>query len=88
MATLLGTLFLGAAGLVSSVIGFAAFLYNRVLATPDPRLSGPLRPIPDQQERFKVVQQRFASSSMRMWRRTWPVCAVVALAGVVLIAVG
>jgi len=28
MATLLGTLFLGAAGLVSSVIGFATFLYR------------------------------------------------------------
>lgn len=83
-----GLLLLIVAVLSLFAVGFGAFLYNRVLAAPDTRVSGPLRPTLEQQERSKVVQQRFASGSLRLWKRTWPTCLVVALIGVGLIAVG
>jgi hypothetical protein len=69
-------------------IGEGALLYNKVFTTFDPRMSGPLRPTPEQQARFDERRERMASGSVRTWRRAWPVCVVIAIAGIVLVLLG
>jgi hypothetical protein len=89
-ATVVGwTLMIAAVGWVLA-IALAAFTYNKIQAgfDPDPRMSGPATPTPEESEHFRSVQRRFQKGSVRLLRRSWPVCLVVAVLGVVLIIVG